>query len=48
VRKVTSLKIDPGIWKEVKLHCVREEINISDYIEKLFIEKLKIKKGDNK
>jgi hypothetical protein len=34
-RKTTSLKIDPIVWKKVKVHCVNKEMDISDYIAKL-------------
>jgi len=42
-RKTTSLKIDEEIWKEVKIHCIKEDKEISDYIEKLIKEDLKKK-----
>ena len=42
-RKTTSLKIDPGLWKEVKKTCIDKEEDISDYIEKLIKRDLKIK-----
>ncbi len=41
VRKTTSIKINPEIWKKVKLHCVGKEIDISDWIEKLIVKELK-------
>jgi len=34
-RKTTSLKIDKEIWKKVKIGCIKEEKDISDYIEEL-------------
>lgn len=37
-RKTKSLKIDPLLWKEVKIHCASIERDISEYIEKLIIE----------
>lgn len=40
-RKTTSLKIDEGLWKEVKIHCVTEGTDISDYIEALIRKDLK-------
>jgi len=39
-RKTTSLKIDPKIWKEAKIHCVKKEIKISEYIEELIRENI--------
>jgi len=41
-RKTTSIKIDPELWKKVKVHCAKEDIDISKYLESL------IKKGLNK
>jgi hypothetical protein len=35
VRKTTSLKIDEGLWKKVKIHCIMEGIEISEFIEGL-------------
>lgn len=40
-KKTTSIKIEPEIWKKVKLHCVEKEIEISDYIESLIKKDLK-------
>ncbi len=34
-RKATSIKVDVELWKQVKIHCVTESIDISDYLEKL-------------
>ena len=42
-RKTTSIKIDEKIWKMVKIHCVTEGIDISDYLEGLIKKDLKIK-----
>ena len=35
LRKTTSIKIDPQLWKSVKKHCIDEDMDISDYLEKL-------------
>jgi len=42
VRKTTSLKIDEDLWKKVKIHCINENIDISEYIENLVKKDLKI------
>lgn len=42
-RKTTSIKIDEELWKYVKIHCVTESIDISDYLEELIKRDLKIK-----
>ena len=41
VRKTTSLKIEEELWKEVKIHCIMEGIEISEFIEKAAKEALK-------
>jgi len=40
-RKTTSIKIDPEIWKQVKIHCATQEIEICDYLESLLKKDLK-------
>jgi hypothetical protein len=40
LRKTTSIKIDPELWKKVKKHCIDEDIDISDFIEKLLKKNL--------
>ena len=42
-RKTTSLKIDEELWKHVKIYCVTEGIDISDYLEELIKKDLKKK-----
>lgn len=34
-RKTTSLKIEGELWKEVKIHCIKTNKDISEYIEEL-------------
>jgi len=41
-RKTTSIKINEGIWKKVKIHCITEEMEISDYLESLIKKDLEI------
>ncbi len=43
VKKTTSIKVDDGLWKEVKLHCVKEDVDISEYLETLIKKDLKKK-----
>ncbi len=40
-RKTTSIKINPEIWKQVKIHCAEQEIEICDYLEGLLKKDLK-------
>ncbi len=42
-RKTTSLKINPEIWKQVKIHCATDEIELCDYVEGLIKKDLKLK-----
>ncbi len=42
-RKTTSIKINPEIWKKVKIHCTTEDIEIGDYLENLLKKDLNIK-----
>ena len=39
-RVTRSLKINPQLWKELKLHCVKKDIEISSFIEQVIREKL--------
>jgi len=39
-RKTTSFKIDPEIWKKVKIYCAEKEIDIADFLEESIKEKL--------
>lgn len=42
-RKTTSIKIDPEVWKQVKIHCVTQEIEICDFLEGVLKKILKEK-----
>jgi len=42
MKKTTSIKIDPELWKKVKKQCIDQEIDVSEYIEKLIKKDLKI------
>ena len=39
-RKTTSIKVSPEIWKQVKVHCAKQETEICDYIEGLIRQNL--------
>jgi hypothetical protein len=43
VRKTTSLKVDEEIWKKVKIKCIQDGVDISDFVEELLKEGLKKK-----
>ena len=40
-RKTTSIKVSPQLWEDVKIFCIRQKIDISDWLEKIIREKLK-------
>ena len=40
-RKTTSLKIDEQVWKDLKIHCIKIDREISEYLEQLIKESLK-------
>jgi hypothetical protein len=42
-RKVTSIRVHPKKWKAVKIHCIKNDIEISDFIEQLIDRVLKKK-----
>jgi len=33
--------IDEDLWQNVKIHCIKEKIDISDWLDKVIREKLK-------
>lgn len=37
-RKTKSLRINPLLWKEVKIYCASTEKDISEYIEQIILE----------
>ena len=43
-KKVTSIRVDPSKWKAVKIYCIKNDIEISEFIEHLIDRVLK-KKG---
>jgi hypothetical protein len=42
VRKTTSLKVEEEIWKDVKIYCIKNNLEISEFVEEL------LKKGVKK
>lgn len=43
-RKTTSIKINPELWQEVKIHCIKEKKDISEWLEEIIKENLKYNK----
>jgi len=46
--KTVSLKIDEDLLKELKIHCVKKDITVSEFTEQALKEKLKKKTGKTK
>ncbi len=42
-KKTTSLKIDEELWKRIKIHCINEGLDISEFIERISREAIKKK-----
>ena len=42
-KAATSIKVDPNLWTEVKIHVAKAGLKISDYIEGLIKKDLKKK-----
>ena len=41
-RDTTSIKMNPYLWKQVKKHCIDEDLEISQYLERLIKKDLKL------
>ncbi len=33
-RVTTSIKVDPDFWKELKIYCLKNDIEVSEFVEK--------------
>lgn len=40
-RKTTSIKVNPELWEDVKIFCIKQKTDISDWLEKIIKENLK-------
>jgi len=40
-RKVTSIKVDPELWKKFKVYCIENELEMSEELEKMIKDKFK-------
>lgn len=40
-RKTTSIKINPELWQDVKIHCIKEKKDISEWLEEIIKENLR-------
>lgn len=39
-RQTTSLKVDPELWKKVKIHAIKKGVSVSELIEDLLKKEL--------
>jgi hypothetical protein len=44
VKKKTSLVIEEDLWQDVKIHCIKNKIDISEWITELIKKELHKKK----
>ena len=42
-KKKTSLVIDEDLWQEVKIYCIRQKIDVSEWLSELIRKELKRK-----
>jgi hypothetical protein len=42
-KKTTSIKIDPNLWEDVKIFCIKQKTDISTWLEKIIKDNLKKK-----
>jgi predicted HicB family RNase H-like nuclease len=41
----TSIRVDPDLWKEVKIEAIRRDIDVSELVERALKKELKIEGG---
>jgi len=41
-KKATSIKIDPDLWKEVKIEAIRRNLEVSELVELALRKELKL------
>ena len=44
VKKKTSLVIEEDLWQDVKIHCIKQKKDISEWLEELIRKELNRKK----
>ena len=33
-RVTTSIKVNPNFWKDVKIYCLKNDVEVSEFVEK--------------
>lgn len=39
-REYTSIRIDPNLWKEVKIEAIRQDMEVSSFVERALKKEL--------
>jgi predicted transcriptional regulator len=48
-KEYTSIRVDPDLWKEVKIQAIREDIEVSELMERALRKELDFaRKGEKK
>lgn len=45
-KEYTSIRVDPDLWKEVKIQAIREDLEVSEFMERAIkheFERLKVR-----
>jgi hypothetical protein len=40
-KQVTSIKVDPELWKKVKIRCIERNISVEDFLDAALRDELK-------
>lgn len=44
-REATSIKVDPALWKEAKITAIRNDMELSELVEKAIVDYIKKQEG---
>ena len=42
-KEYTSIRIDPEVWKEAKIEAIRQDVDVSEFLEKTLRKELGLK-----
>jgi len=40
-KNVTSIRVDPKVWKQAKIEAIKKNISVGEFVEKLIISRLR-------
>jgi predicted HicB family RNase H-like nuclease len=43
-KSFTSIRVDPELWKEVKIEAIRRDLEVSEFVERALRKELKIER----